>query len=403
MHRDITDLFLQSLKPPVTGRLEIHDARVNGLMLRVTPAGMATWSVRQRLADGKRVRPSIGHWPEVSIREARRAARIMLGDIAGGKDPVAEKRQARAERVALAARPTVETRLTEWRTAKAAKWSPRYAREVERLCSKIIVPRLGNRRLEETSRADWIGMIAAEREQRPATATWLYQIASAFSNYAEICGWLPVPLLPRRAIAIVAPKGEPRQRVLSDAELAAVWGAAAGRSPRVRCFVRLLILTGCRVSEAAGIAAGELDLVHNRWTIPALRAKNKRAITLPLPASLAADLAALVPANARPGFCPLGAIPGSPLQSISRVKASLDAASGVEDWVLHDLRRTARTGMARLGVATEHAEAALNHISGRSQLVRTYDTHDYGLEILAAVRRWQDHVAELTRPRLVAA
>jgi Arm DNA-binding domain len=90
MQRDMTDLYLQSLKPPVSGRLEIQDARVNGLVLRVTPAGVSTWSVRHRLADGKRVRPSLGRWPEMSIKEARKRAKVVIGDITRGKDPVAE-------------------------------------------------------------------------------------------------------------------------------------------------------------------------------------------------------------------------------------------------------------------------------------------------------------------------
>jgi hypothetical protein len=203
--RNITDLFLQALKPPVTGRLEIHDTRVNGLMLRVTPSGGATWSVRQRLADRKRPRPSIGRWPEMPIREARKRARIMLGELASGKDPVVAKRQARAERAARAARPTVENQLAAWRAAKADSWSPRYAREIERLCARIVVPCLGQRPLAETTRAEWVTMIAAEGEERPATATWLYQLSSAFSNYAEVAGWLDRPLLPRRGLSVIAP------------------------------------------------------------------------------------------------------------------------------------------------------------------------------------------------------
>lgn len=403
MHRDITDTYLQSLKPPVSGRLEIHDTRVGGLMLRVTQAGVLTWSVRSRLGDGKRVRPSLGHWPEVSIREARRTARMMLGDIAAGKDPVAEKRRARAERAARAARPSVEMQLAAWRAAKADSWSPRYAREVERLCNKIIVPQLGRRPLVETDRADWIAMIAAERNERPATATWLYQIASAFSNYAEVCGWLDKPLLPRKGLSVVAPKGAPRQRVLASEELAAVWHATAGRSPRVRCFVHLLVLTGCRVSEASAIALGEIDREWGRWTIPASRAKNNTAITVPLPSSLLSELLALAPAGARPEHCLLGARKGSPLQSISRIKADLDAASAVRGWVLHDLRRCVRSGLAQLNIASDHAEAALNHLSGRSQLERTYNVHRYEAEIIQALIRWQEHVAELVRPKLVAA
>lgn len=64
-------------------------------------------------------------------------------------------------------------------------------------------------------------------------------------------------------------------------------------------------------------------------------------------------------------------------------------------WRFHDLRRTARTGMTRLGVLREHAEAALNRVGGRTKLERTYDRHDYAAEVIAALGRWQAHVASL--------
>ena len=246
-------------------------------------------------------------------------------------------------------------------------------------------------------------MITAEREQRPATATWLYSIVSAFSNYAEVCGWLDKPLLPRRGLSVVAPKAPPRQRTLSNEELVSVWFAAAGRSPRVRCFARLLVLTGCRVSEAAGIALGELDPDRARWTIPGTRAKNGCAITLPLPDFFKIELMALVPESANSGHRLLGAVRGSALQSISRIKQALDMASGVQDWRLHDIRRSVRTGLAKLGVSTEIAEATLNHVSHRSIIERTYNVHNYEEEILRAMSAWQEHVAELVRPKLVAA
>jgi hypothetical protein len=73
----------------------------------------------------------------------------------------------------------------------------------------------------------------------------------------------------------------------------------------------------------------------------------------------------------------------------------VDAASGVTGWRWHDLRRTARTGLSRLGVPPAHAEAALNHVSHRTPLEKIYDHHDYRPEILAALRLWQGHVAGL--------
>jgi integrase len=72
-------------------------------------------------------------------------------------------------------------------------------------------------------------------------------------------------------------------------------------------------------------------------------------------------------------------------------------------WRWHDLRRTARTGMTRLGVPRDHAEAAINHVSGRSKLERIYDRHDYSAEIVAALTRWQAHVAALVSPQPMAA
>lgn len=62
-----------------------------------------------------------------------------------------------------------------------------------------------------------------------------------------------------------------------------------------------------------------------------------------------------------------------------------------------------RTGLAKLGVSTEIAEATLNHVSHRSIIERTYNVHNYEEEILRAMSAWQEHVAELVRPKLVAA
>ena len=365
-------------------------------MLRVTAAGTASWSVWAVMRDGKHTRPSLGVWPRTGVKAARDAARICLGEITAGRDPAEEKRVARADRKARAAAPTVAARLIDWRQAKAPTWSDGYAAEVARLCRKFIEPVLGKRALVETTRQDWTDLIAAQREARPTTATWLYQLASSFLNHAEAHGWISAPLLPRRGLTHVAPKVAERQRVLTDDELCRVWQASADLPPKPRCFVRLLILTGTRVSEAAGIAFGELDLPGRRWAIPGARAKNRTAITLPLcPLALAELIAVMPAAAAAPDYRLLGAVRGSPLQGISSIKRRLDAASGVTGWVMHDLRRSARTNLSKLGVTRETAEACLNYIGGRAGLVGTYDLHRYEDEIIAAWGRWQDHVAAL--------
>ena len=109
-----------------------------------------------------------------------------------------------------------------------------------------------------------------------------------------------------------------------------------------------------------------------------------------------AGLIALLPTHdARSGWRLLGDVAGAGFKGFGKLKARVDALSGVANWRWHDLRRTARTGMTRLGVSRDHAEAALNHISGRSALERTYDRHDFAPEVIAAVQRWQAHVAKL--------
>lgn len=399
--RDLSDAFLRTLQPPKEGRLELRDERAAGLMLRVTPNGVMTWSLRTRTKDGKQTRPTLGTWPAMSIGEARKAAKIKLGQIEQGADPVEEKRELRkARRVAVVAGVTVEARLRMWQAARGADtgaaWSDRYSDEVARIIKRDIAPKLGKRALGETTRQDWTALVAEKRKTSPAMASSLYRVCSSFLNFAEASGWIGEALLPRKGLNALAPLPAPRERVLTDDELLAVWRAADREAPKLRAFVRLLILTAARETEVAGLSAGEVDRAAGRWTVPGSRTKNRSGYTLPLSPLALAELAAVWPnTEAAPGHMLFGRTPKNGFTGFSNLKQRLDAASGVSGWRFHDLRRTARTGMTRLGVLRDHAEAAINHLSGRSQLERTYDRHDYAEEIIAALTIWQAHVAGL--------
>lgn len=221
--------------------------------------GKGTWSVRVRTHSGKRTRPKLGTWPALGIADARKQARAVIGSIETGADPVAEKQAARAARRREAAQQkaavagTVAARLLEWQTERAADpqspWSERYAAEVQRVCNKAVIPSMGFRALADTTRAEWTDLIAAwkRRVAHPAgkagprrvgapvrdgsgAAAFLYRTVSAFLNFPEAKGWIGGPLLPRKGASVLAPSPASRERVLSDAELRAVW-AAAGREP----------------------------------------------------------------------------------------------------------------------------------------------------------------------------
>ena len=418
MKRDLNDAWLRAVKPPATGRLEIRDSDVKGLVLRVTPNGAMTWSVRTRTKDGKQTRPKLGTYPAMGIAAARKAAKAAIGGIVAGADPVEERRQAREARRNRLAEATVAERLAEWRAAREASpdkpWSTRYAAEVSRICGRDLIPALGKRALSETTRADWTALVSTKRKAAPAMAAALYRVVSSFLNHAEAEGWISAPLLPRKGAAKLAPLPAVRQRVLTDVELAEVWRATDGESAKARALVRLLILTAAREMEVADIATGEVDRDGACWRIPGERTKNGRPYTVPLSVLAMAELSAVWPTHdgeAGADWRLLGKIDGSGYRAFSKLKSRLDATiaanraknaavRGVEvqampPWRIHDLRRTARTGMTRLGVPKDHAEAAINHISGRTKLEQTYDQHDYAEEILAALGRWQSHVAAL--------
>jgi integrase len=398
MQREITDAWLRTLVPPATGRIEIWDRRVRGLVLRVTANGTFSWSARARTAEGKRTRPKLGTWPAMGLSEARKLALAATADIQRGGDPVAARRAAKAARAARAGLPTVADRLVEWQAAKAGQWSDRYRSEVARLCSVEIVPKLGRRPLLETTRLDWTDLIAVKHRRSAGVGSMLYRTAAAFLNHAEAHGWVPLPLLPRKGLAVIAPPVPARERVLTDAELRAIWLGAETMRPKPRAFVRLLAMTAAREMEVADIATGEIDFNARRWAIPGERTKNHRGIVVPLHPLLIAELRAVWPEHgerAGSSWRLLGGIAGSGLRGFSPIKRALDKASGVTGWRWHDLRRTARTGFTRLGVSRDHAEAALNHISGRTALERVYDRHDFAPEVIAAIGRWQAHVAAL--------
>jgi integrase len=389
----LSDTWLRAVKPPPHGRIEVRDVKAPGLVARITPNGVVSWAARGRRPDGREARVTLGTWPTLSLAEARKKAQGARTAVADGKDPTAEKRQARADRQARAELPTVTERLAEWRTANERRWSPRYAHEVGRLCERELIPAVGKVPLIEVDRVGWTSVLATVAKRAPALGASLYRVTASFLSHADASGWISEHPLPRRGASKIAPSVPSRDRVLSDDELRSVWAATEAMRPGPRCFVRLLICTGCRVDEAAGIAVGELD--GDLWRLPGARAKNKHGHVMPLPSALAASLRLRAPEGASGGYRLLGRTRGGALAGFSKLKASLDAASGITGWRFHDLRRVVRSKLAALGIAPDIAERCLNHVSAVGTLAQIYDRHDYEAEIIAALARWQSALVML--------
>jgi integrase len=193
-----------------------------------------------------------------------------------------------------------------------------------------------------------------------------------------------------------------RDRVLNDQEATAIWRVAGEATHPFGTIVRLLMLTGQRREEVAGMMWAELSEDLATWTIPATRTKNGIPHFVPLsqPArellhSLASDRLEDVRGTHQPTKLAL-VFPGernTPFSGWSKAKSALDAASGVSGWWLHDLRRTLATGLQRLGVRLEVTEAVLNHLSGsRAGVVGIYQRHDWAEEKRSALDAWSAHL-----------
>ena len=179
-------------------------------------------------------------------------------------------------------------------------------------------------------------------------------------------------------------KETPRARVLTDEKIRAVYNTGVGWP--VEGFVKLLILTGARRNEVAGMQWDEIDLDTKLWIMPAERNKSGRDFEVPLN-DMAADIIRNTPRLGDHVFTTNGV---RPISGFSKFKLRLDADTGVEDWTLHDLRRTLRTNLAKLGIPRDIAERTLNHAMG--ELDRVYDHHDYRDEKRRALDAWADRL-----------
>ena len=187
----------------------------------------------------------------------------------------------------------------------------------------------------------------------------------------------------------------PRERVLSDAELKKLWRGLPEALPRsVACqqIIKLCLLTAQRVGEVAGMTRDELDLAARTWTIPSSRSKNKHAHTVPL-----SDAAIAVIKEALGGDVFISRqwarrAPGARGRAYHPTRAE---RFGLDQWTAHDLRRTAVTGMAKLGVAPIVLGHVINHrsVTKAGVTLAVYVQHGYELEARAALEMWADRVA----------
>jgi len=374
-----TDTFLKNLKVK-DSRYEVFDALLPGFGVRVASSGTKSFVVFGREGN-RRTRATLGQYPVMSLSEAREAARDALKLMKDGT-------YHSTRQIAC-----YEDVLLEWynrdqRPKKSFK-------QVERAMSAYVTPKLRGRDLAKTNRKDLIAIIDAVADSGALTqAARLRSYISRLYNWSTERGIIDVNP------AINLPKvfvEQSRDRVLSERELILIWHATETLTPQFRVIIRLLILTGQRKSEVSGMKWSELNFKEGIWTIPTERSKNAQAHTVHLTSPVIAELMR-IQRSSELVFTTTGE---TPVSGFSNIKKKLDMSSGVENWRLHDLRRTFATiTTEKLGCSPNIVDLILNHQTGTlSKVAKIYQRGTYLNERKNTMDAWANHIVGLSEKK----
>jgi integrase len=377
---------------PGTDRREIPDDHMSGLYLVVQPSGAKGWAVRYR-HQGVSRKHTLGSYPAIDLKAARALAGKALRAVAEGRDPGREKILARAAKA-----DSVDHLVEEFLERHVRRANrPSTAHETERLFRQNVLPRWCGRLVHEVSRRDVLDLLDRTVDRgAPVVANRVLAAVRKFFNWcvardilaASPCAGVKPPTAERA-----------RDRVLSDDELKRVLQAADKIGGTFGPLVKLLALTGQRRDEIARLRREEVDIENRLLTLPAERTKNNQPHEVPL-SDAALTVLNNVPHVAGSPYVFTTNGGASPASGYSKNKRRLDALlpAGMPPWRLHDLRRTAASGLARLGINLPVIEKVLNHASGSfAGIVGVYQKHSFADEKRAALEAWGRHIQRLAR------
>ncbi len=386
MRKKLTEIAVQKLTPKPGQRLEVYDAITPGLMLRITERGKKSWSIVYRVAgagvDGKRGplrRMTLGQHPLIELKEARKRAREAIDAADRGID-FAVQRQEQARERHLNNFETICTRFIELHIkAHTKKW-----RDTERLLNKYVVPAWRGLSIEDIDRAAAHKLLdELLTKHGTSIAREVRKHMTKLFNWAVDRGALavnPVAGMRRPELRYI-----PRERVLSMDELRAIWAGAGRMGYPFGSMIQMLILTAQRRAEIAKMRRDWILDDIQAFEVPASMYKTDRPQVVPLSGPARTLLDDLPRWNA--GQCLFSTTAGQkPVSGFSKAKARAIRESGIDDWTLHDIRRSVATHMARLGVAQEHIERVLGHVI--EGVAGTYNRYSYLDEKRAALERW---------------
>jgi integrase len=395
MPKRLTAIAVENAQPRATG-YEVKDAS-SPLRLAVRPSGAKSWILRYRRPppDGRTAK--LTHERFVPLAEARKWAASAMAELAQGRDPGVLKVAARAAQRQAATERAADT-VDHWARLFLERYVRKHTRpatqkQCEHVFRNIMLPKWSGRVIHDVARKDVRELLEAVAEDRPVMANRAHAHARRFFSW--LCEQDVIAASPCTGVKPPA-KEHARERVLTDDEIRRLWLACESVGGRTGTCVKLLLLTGQRLGEVSGLRRSEI--VGDTWSLPPDRVKNKRRHDVPLSAQVLAIIDAVPVLTGDEDFV-FTSGDSRRLGNMSHAKAAIDAhMQPSAPWVLHDLRRTVASGMAKLGTRLPVIEKCLNHSSGSFRgIAGVYQRHDFAAEKRDALQRWADHIDAIMR------
>lgn len=411
------DFVTRAAIEPGKARTIYWDEGLPGFGLMVTEGGHRSYTVQYRAGSGRS-----GTDRRMTIKgvlkldDARREAKAILGRVAKGQDPLQERRDEAAKAVGTLkavcedylVREGGMKRDADGKATFPAKRKLRSAPQRLEFFERVIYPdKIASRQLHEIKRSEVVKLLDRVEDERGPQAAHqaLAFLSRLFSWYASRNDDFRSPIV--RGMGRVKPRERARKRVLADDEIRDVW-KALDKADVPECYpayVRALLLTATRRSEAAGMHSTEFE--GDNWTIPGERYKTKLDHVIPLTAAVKALIGGKPKgANGNSWHIFSTTYGAKPFSGFSKAKKALDEAIAklreaesrepMPRWTLHDLRRTARSLMSRAKVPADHAERVLGHVIGGVR--ETYDRYEYVKEKHDALQSLADLIDRILNP-----
>ncbi len=377
-------------------RQEVPDSLMTGLYFIVQPSGKKSWQIRYRFGEKHR-RMTLGRYPLLSLADARARASEALIAAQDGRDPAGEREAEKAARVEVdqSGRDKIKTLVEQF--GKRHLSTLKSGETVKRELNRHVVAVWGERDIHDIAKRDVIDLLDGIADSgRVVTAN---RVRAYLNKFLSWC--VERDIIDQSPAMGVKPaaKEKSRDRVLTDDEIRLFWKACTVEGQPWGHLGKMLLLTGQRLGEVVNMTDREVS--DDLWHLTADRTKNGRAHDVPLSQAALDVLGAVERLKSDAGYVfttnGRSAVQGyhKGRNHIAERMAEI-AGQEISHWTFHDLRRTAATGMARLGIPVRVTEAVLNHVSGTAGgIVSVYQRHDYADEKRDALDAWARLVFDL--------